>query len=107
MTEPRLLRGEVWNCAPTNPGGEALPRQRAVVVVSDPSVLDSPYRWLHVVPLSEADPGHLLATQTGHGWADALELHPVYRPWLNDRIGALTADESEALDARLRAGIGL
>ncbi len=102
-----MMRGEVWNCAPTNPEGEALPRQRAVIVVSDPAVLDSPYRWLHVVPLSEADPGHLLATHTEHGWADALELHPVYRPWLSGPIGTLTEEESEALDARLRAGIGL
>jgi hypothetical protein len=31
----------------------------------------------------------------------------VYRPWLTGPIGTLTDEESEALDARLRAGIGL
>ncbi|RMI29840.1 type II toxin-antitoxin system PemK/MazF family toxin [Nocardia stercoris] len=102
-----MKRGEVWTCAPMRPSGEPMPGRRPVIVVSDTSVIDSPYRWLHVVPLHDSDPGHLLATKTAHGWANALEIHPVYRPWLTEAVGALTEHEAESLDARLRATVGL
>lgn len=102
-----MRRGEVWRHTPTMRDGTRSPREQSVVVVSDPAVITSIYRWLHVVPLAASDPGHVLATQTEHGWADALELHRAYRPWLTEPLGEVTDDEMASLEAYLRAGLGL
>lgn len=102
-----MRRGQVWRHAPTLRDGTPSPRHAIVVLVSDPAVIASPYRWLHVVPLTDDDPGHVLASSTTHGWADTLELHRVYRPWLTDQLGTVTTDELDAIDTRLRATLGL
>ncbi|WP_338773169.1 hypothetical protein V7968_16945 [Nocardia vulneris] len=102
-----MRRGQIWRYSPALSDGTPLPRRMTVVLVSDSAVITSPYRWLHVVPLREADPGHVLATYTEHGWADTLELHRAYRPWLAEHLGELTAAECESLDARLRATLSL
>ncbi|MEU4342785.1 hypothetical protein AB0H00_16175 [Nocardia sp. NPDC023852] len=102
-----MKRGEVWRYSPTLRDGALFPRRPTVVLVSDSAVITSHYRWLHVVPLRDADPGHVLATRTEHGWADTLELLRAYRPWLTEQLGVLTAAETESLDARLRATLSL
>ncbi|MFI9503170.1 hypothetical protein [Nocardia sp. NPDC052566] len=102
-----MKRGEIWHYSPALPDGTPSPRHSAAVLVSDPAVISSQYRWLHVVPLADVDPGHVLALYTTHGWADALEMHRVYREWLTEQAGELSADEAEALDARLRATLNL
>ncbi|QIS13118.1 hypothetical protein [Nocardia arthritidis] len=102
-----MKRGQVWHYSPALPDGTPSPRQSTVVLVSDPAVITSPYRWLHAVPLVDADPGHVLAVETSHGWADALELHRVYREWLTEQSGELTDVEADSLDARLRATLSI
>ncbi|MET8776452.1 hypothetical protein AB0H49_15575 [Nocardia sp. NPDC050713] len=102
-----MRRGEIWSYAPTLSDGTPFPRRSTVVLVSDPAVITSPYRWLHVVPVIATDPGHVLGVYTEHGWADALELHRAYRPWLAEKLGKLTAAETESLDASLRATLSL
>ncbi|MBB5917609.1 mRNA-degrading endonuclease toxin of MazEF toxin-antitoxin module [Nocardia transvalensis] len=102
-----MRRGEVWRYAPVLPDGTPAPRRTTVVVVSDPAVITSPYRWLHVVPFAADDPGHVLTIHTCHGWADALEFHRVYRVWLAELAGELSAEEMDALDTRLRAALSL
>ncbi|WP_459959445.1 hypothetical protein [Nocardia sp. IFM 10818] len=78
-----------------------------MVIVSDQSVIDSPYQWLQGVPISEIDPGHALATSTSHGWADVLGQKRLYRPWLATHVGALTAEEIAALNRRMKIAQGL
>ncbi|MEV6322312.1 MULTISPECIES: hypothetical protein [Nocardia] len=102
-----MRRGEIWRYAPTLSDGTPFPRRMTVVLVSDSAVITSRYPWLHVVPLRDADPGHVLATKTEHGWADTLELHRAYRPWLSEYLDVLTPSETESLDARLRATLSL
>ncbi|MEV6430603.1 hypothetical protein [Nocardia sp. NPDC051463] len=102
-----MRRGEIWRYAPTLRDGTPFPRQTRVVLVSDTAVMTSPNRWLSAVPLMDDDPGHVLAAETAHGWADALELHRIYRPWLAEHLGELTPTETESLDARLRATLSL
>ncbi|MFB8003635.1 hypothetical protein [Nocardia sp. NPDC056000] len=101
-----MIRGEIWLHAPTL-GTTVSPRRDLVAIISDQMIIESPYRWLHVVPISDADPGHVLATLTSHGWADVLELTRVYRPWVTEKVGELTGEELDALDARLRTAQGL
>ncbi|MBF6238622.1 hypothetical protein IU474_16340 [Nocardia otitidiscaviarum] len=101
-----MNRGEVWIHSLTISHTPS-PRRELVVIVSDGSVINSPYRWLQGVPVSEADPGHVLATATSHGWADVLEQKRLYRPWLTDCVGVLTAEEPAALDSRLGIALGL
>ncbi|MFG3618188.1 hypothetical protein [Nocardia sp. NPDC047654] len=102
-----MRRGEIWRYAPTLSDGTPFPRRMTVVLVSDSAVITSRYRWLQVVPLRDADPGHVLATLTEHGWADTLKLHRAYRPWLTQHLGMLSPEETESLDARLRATLSL
>jgi hypothetical protein len=102
-----MRRGEIWRYAPTLSDGTPFPRHTRVVLVSDCAVITAPYRWLSAVPIVDADPGHVLATETAHGWADALELHRIYRPWLTTCLGELTSAETDSLDARLRATLSL
>ncbi|MGW3544707.1 hypothetical protein ACWDNI_29780 [Nocardia niigatensis] len=102
-----MKRGEVWQHSPYC--SAAAPRRLEVTCCRriGSAVISSPYRWLHVVPLVQADPGHVLATYTNSGWADARELHRVCRPRLTDYIGELGAEEMEALDIRLRSTLSL
>ncbi|HLS78705.1 MAG TPA: hypothetical protein VK083_18140 [Nocardia sp.] len=102
-----MKRGEIWTYTPALSDGTPLPRRSTVVLVSDPAVIGSPYRWVHVVPVVQNDPGHVLGVYTDYGWVDALELHRAYRPWLSTHVGMLTAEETEALDASLRATLSL
>ncbi|MFR9751575.1 hypothetical protein ACL02S_11115 [Nocardia sp. 004] len=102
-----MRRGEIWRYAPTLSDGTPFPRRMTVVLVSDSAMITARYRWLHVIPLREHDPGHVLATRTEHGWADALELYRAYRPWLTEYRGMLSPVETESLDARLRATLSL
>src|SRR5690606_11666193 len=103
----RMRRGEIWTYTPALSDGTPLPRRSTVVLVSDPAVIGSPYRWVHEVPVVQNDPGHVLGVYTDYGWVDALELHRAYRPWLSTHVGMLTAEETEALDASLRATLSL
>ncbi|KZM73540.1 hypothetical protein [Nocardia terpenica] len=102
-----MRRGEVWRYCPTLLDGTPFPRRRTVVLVSDPAVIASPYRWLHAVRLADDDPGHILTIRTSHGWADAVHLLRVYRMWLAEQTGELSVDEMESLDTRLRAALSL
>ncbi|BAD56212.1 MULTISPECIES: hypothetical protein [Nocardia] len=102
-----MRRGEIWSYTPTLRDGTPFPRRSTVVLVSDPAVIASPYRWVHVVPVVAEDPGHVLGVYTDHGWVDAMRLHRAYRPWLSAPVGRLTPAETESLDASLRATLSL
>lgn len=101
-----MIRGEVWVYAVTVADTPS-PRRDLVVIISDDSVIGSPYRWLQGVPISPADPGHVLATYTSHGWADVLEQKRLYRPWIIECVGELTAEEIASLNTRLGLALGL
>ena len=98
-----MLRGEIWAYRP-----QGSPRQPLVVLISSDGINQSTRTWLLGAPLTDSDPGDILAVPIpGHGWADASNITRFYRRWLAEHVDTLDAETLEQLRTALRAALDL
>jgi len=102
-----VRRGEIWLYEP-----KGSPRSRLVVLVSAQGVLDSTRRQLIAVDVRDRDPGDILAVSIATAgeepaWVLGNDTSRVFRHWLAEQVGRLTAEELSRLDTMLRLALGL
>jgi mRNA-degrading endonuclease toxin of MazEF toxin-antitoxin module len=101
-----VRRGELWRYEPviSRQGQSTLRLIVSADGINDAESLPIVY-GLHVL---DSDPGELLAVQVeSWGWASALTLERVMRRRLVERVGAVTGEILERVDASLRAALEL